>query len=195
MTSLANSNPPVSAPSTPPVIVPYTCVAHDLEAPPPPRLQEPLMGLRKLVMIRACTESHGFSAVEKAAGAEIGVLPHRAYLAGGKALADTQQLGNLQDVQDEESSEGEDEDSKSMPSPSNNFNFPPDIVARFEEGYRSNRAAGMEAMRKTYVSHIRDELLKGPLPAASYKRLLLLRSCMPLSPHLCAAVATPLLPE
>ncbi|CAL5227775.1 g10795 [Coccomyxa viridis] len=69
---------------------------------------------------------------------------------GGKAMADTQQLGNLQDVQDEESSEGEEEDSESMPSPSNNFNFPPDIVARFEEGYRGNPTARMEAMRKTY---------------------------------------------
>lgn len=70
-------------------------------------------------------------------------------------MADTQQLGNLQDVQDEESSEGEEEDSESMPSPSNNFNFPPDIVARFEEGYRGNPTARMEAMRKTYVSHSR----------------------------------------
>ena len=69
-------------------------------------------------------------------------------------MADTQQFGDLQDVQDEEGSEGEEEDSESMPCASNNFNFPPDIVARFEEGYRSNPAAGMEAMRKTYVSLI-----------------------------------------
>ena len=73
---------------------------------------------------------------------------------GGKALTDTQQWGDLQDVQDEEASEEEEEDAEGVPSPSNNFNFPPDIVARFEEGYRSNPAAGMEAMRKTYVGHL-----------------------------------------
>ena len=50
-----------------------------------------------------------------------------------------------------------------MPSPSNNFNFPSDIVARFEEGYRSNPAAGMEAMRKTYV---RSLLIRSLRPSA-----------------------------
>ena len=83
--------------------------------------------------------------------------------AGGKALTDTQQWGDLQDVQDEGSSEGEEEDSEGVPSPSNNFNFPPDIVVRFEEGYQGNPTAGMEAMRKTYVSQI---LASSPPPAA-----------------------------
>ena len=74
-------------------------------------------------------------------------------LAGGKALAGEQQLGGLQDERVEESSDEEDEDSENMPSPSNNFNFPPDTVARFQEGYKSSPGAAMEAMRKTYVRH------------------------------------------
>lgn len=74
-------------------------------------------------------------------------------LVGGKALAGEQQLGELQDRRVEESSDEEDEDSENMPSPSNNFNFPPDTVARFQEGYRSSPGAAMEAMRKTYVRH------------------------------------------
>lgn len=83
---------------------------------------------------------------------------------GGKALTDTQQWGDLQDVQDEESSgEEEEEDFEGVPSPSNNFNFLPDIVARFEEGYQGNPAAGMEAMQKTYVS---QSLASSPRPAA-----------------------------
>ena len=74
-------------------------------------------------------------------------------LVGGKALAGEQQLGGLQDERVEESSDEEDEDSENMPSPSNNFSFPPDTVARFQEGYRSSPGAAMEAMRKTYVRH------------------------------------------
>ena len=62
--------------------------------------------------------------------------------------------------------EEEEEDSEGVPSPSNNFNFPPDIVARFEEGYRSNPAAGMEAMRKTYVLIFTPHSLAHTRPSA-----------------------------
>lgn len=74
---------------------------------------------------------------------------HVTLLTGGKAEAEAQQWGDVEDVEGEEGSE--EEGSESMPSPSNNFNFPPDIVARFQEGYQGHPAAGMEAMRKTYV--------------------------------------------
>ena len=70
--------------------------------------------------------------------------------AGGKAAADTAQLGELQDVEDEESSE--EEDSEDMPCEANDWRFAPDIVARFEEGYRNNDIAAKDAMRRTYVS-------------------------------------------
>ena len=86
------------------------------------------------------------------------MINHVTLLTGGKAEAETQQWGDLEDVEGEEGSE--EEDSENMPSSSNNFNFPPDIVARFKEGYQGNPAAGMEAMRKTYV--------RPPLPSSSY---------------------------
>ena len=70
--------------------------------------------------------------------------------AGGKAAADTGQLGELQDVEDEESSD--EEDSEDMPCEANDWQFAPDIVARFEEGYRNNDIAAKDAMRRTYVS-------------------------------------------
>ena len=49
-----------------------------------------------------------------------------------------------------------------MPSAGNNYNFPPDIVARFQEGYKSNPGAGMEAMRKTHVSRAQISPLREP---------------------------------
>lgn len=52
-------------------------------------------------------------------------------------------------MEGEESSE--EEDSASVPLLSNNFNFAPDIVARFEEGYKGNDIAARDAMRNTYV--------------------------------------------
>ena len=91
-------------------------------------------------------------------------------LAGGKALAGEQQLGGLQAERVEESSDEDEEDSENMPSPSNNFNFPPDTVARFQEGYKSSPGAAMEAMRKTYVRHPAEPPHRPAIPSACVRK-------------------------
>ena len=67
-------------------------------------------------------------------------------------------------MEDEESSD--EEDSEDMPCEANDWHFAPDIVARFEEGYRNNDIAAKDAMRRTYVS-----LAAHNLPRASRSSL------------------------
>ena len=95
--------------------------------------------------------------------------------AGGKIATDTAQLGELQDVEDEETSD--EEDSEDMPCEANDWQFAPDIVARFEEGYRNNDIAAKDAMRRTYVSPADYKM-----PQALLLRSTSIRAVFPLHP-------------